>query len=171
MGNGRPAWHVCESSSEPARGLRHVFAPPRLRSGALAARAVGRRVRADASVAPRGVNAPALARKQGCGAKRQETPSSPKRRCTPWLVRSCSPPTPATLTSNAAVVCASGTGWNTIDYLWRNGASRDRTGDLLLANRPLRPAIQRLQGGHRARVGGSPRGPDLVTVSYPLRSR
>jgi hypothetical protein len=63
MDNGRRARHVCASSSEPARGQRHVFAPPRLRSGEPAARAVGRRVRADAAPC-RGVNAPALTRKQ-----------------------------------------------------------------------------------------------------------
>jgi hypothetical protein len=48
MDNGRPARYVCASSNEPARGPRHVFAPLRLRSVALVARAMGRRVQADA---------------------------------------------------------------------------------------------------------------------------
>ena len=42
MGSGRRAWHGC-TSSNVCEGLRHVFARLRLRSGALAARAVGER--------------------------------------------------------------------------------------------------------------------------------
>ena len=67
MGSGRRARRVCASSNEPPRGQRRVFAPLRLRSGALAARTVRRRVRADA--APRGFKTPALTRKQGRGTK------------------------------------------------------------------------------------------------------
>jgi hypothetical protein len=47
MDNGRPARRGCASSNEPASRQKHVFAPPRHRSGALALRATTRRLRTE----------------------------------------------------------------------------------------------------------------------------